>query len=131
MSSYIQAIALALLTSIVVLILKHTGKGIGELLSILVCVMIITMSLAYIRPVIDFIQTMNRLTSLDEEMIKTMMKAVGISITTEITSMICEDSGNQALGKSLQILATVVIAWIMIPMLTQLLKTMEGVLSAL
>lgn len=131
MNTYVQAIAMVLLSSVLVLILRHSSKGVGELLSILVCAMVIAIALEYIRPVADFLNTLKRITSLNDEMIKSMMKAVGISITTEIASLISEDSGNSAMGKSLQLLATVMIAGMMIPMLNQLLKLIEGVLSAI
>ena len=131
MEHYFQAVAAVLLASILVLILKTSSKGVGEILSILVCVMVVAMAISYLQPLKSFVQTMKNLTALDEEMIATIIKAVGISITAEITSLICEDSGCHAMGRSIQILASAIIVGLMIPMLTQLLKLIEGVVSAL
>lgn len=131
MNYFVQAVAAVLLASILVLILKQSGKGIGELLSILICVMVVAIAIVYLQPLRNFILTIKNMTALDGEMVTIIFKAVGISITAEITSLICEDSGCNALGKSVQLLASAVIVGLMIPMLTQLLNLIEGVLSGL
>ena len=129
MEHFFQALAAVLLSVILVLILRSCDKGIGELLSILVCGMVIMIALRYIQPLIDFIDSVQNLVSLDGQMLKILLKSVGISITAEIAELICQDSGNGAMGKSLQILATAVIACLSIPMLTTLMELIEGVLS--
>ena len=131
MEHYVQAVAAVLLASILVLILKNSSKGIGEILSILVCVMVVAIAMSYLQPLRNFVQTIKNMTALDEELIAAIIKAVGISITAEITALICEDSGCHAMGRSIQILASVIIVGLMIPILTQLLKLIEGVVSVL
>ena len=60
-----------------------------------------------------------------------LLKIVGICFTAEIASLICEDSGNAALGKALQSLAGAVILYLSLPMLTKLLDLVEGILENL
>ena len=45
--------------------------------------------------------------------------------------MICEDSGNGALGKALQFLASAVILYLSLPLLSKLLDIVEGMLDNL
>jgi hypothetical protein len=52
-------------------------------------------------------------------------------MTAEIAELICADSGNQALGKSVQILASFVIIVIAIPLFTALLDLIEEVITRL
>ena len=47
----------------------------------------------------------------------------------EITSLICTDAGNAALGKSVQILATCGILWLSIPLFTSLIDLLNKILG--
>ncbi len=129
MDEYFKTVAAVMLAIILVIILRNGSRGIGELLSLLVCGMVITISVGYIRPVLDFIKSVQSLGVLDSALLKILFKVVGISVTTEIAELICEDAGSSAMGKALQFLSTALITCLSIPMLTELLQLIEGVLS--
>lgn len=129
MEHFFQAIGAVLIAVILILILRTSDRGIGELLSILVCGMVIVVALRYIQPLTDFLNSLQSIIKADSEMIKILLKSVGISITAEIVELICKDAGNSAMGKTVQILATAVIACLSIPMLTALMELIKGVLS--
>lgn len=131
MEQYFQAVAAVLLAVILVLVLRNGNRGIGELLSLLVCGMVITLAVGYIQPIVEFIQTVQNFAALDSGMLKILLKAVGISVTAEIAALLCDDSGSSAMGKTLQFLATAVIMCLSIPMLTELLELIEGILGGL
>lgn len=120
---------MVLLAVVFVLILKNSSKGIGELLSLLVCCMVMMAAVSYLEPVIAFVETVQDLSGLDGDMLKILLKVVGISVTAEIASLLCDDAGNSAMGKTLQILATAVILCLSLPMLTSLLRLIEGILK--
>ena len=129
MEHFFQAIGAVLIAVILILILRTSDRGIGELLSILVCGMVIVVALRYIQPLTDFLNSLQSIIKADSEMIKILLKSVGISITAEIVELICKDAGNSAMGKTVQILATAVIVCLSIPMLTALMELIKGVLS--
>ena len=131
MDTFFQAVAIVLLSVILSLVLKKTNSGIGELLSILVCGMVILVSLHFITPVMDFIRRLEQVTHLDTGMVKIILKVVGVSITAEIAELICNDSGNNALGKTLQILASFMIIVLSVPLLSSLLDFIEEVINRL
>lgn len=131
MEQFFRAVALVLLAVILVLILRGSSKGIGELLSLLVCCMVAAASIGYIEPVVSFVRSIQALSGLDSQLIKALLKVVGISVTAEIASLICDDAGNSAMGKALQFMATAVIICISLPMLTSLLQLIEGILKRL
>lgn len=118
-----------LLATVFVLILKNSSKGIGELLSLLVCCMVMMAAVNYLSPVIDFIESVQALSGLDTDMLKILLKVVGISVTAEIAGLLCADAGNSAMGKTLQILATAVILCLSLPMFNALLQLIEGILK--
>jgi stage III sporulation protein AD len=93
--------------------------------------MVIVCAASYIKPVLNFVDTIQRMSMVDSQMLKTLFKVVGVSVTAEITELICSDSGNSALGKTLQFLASAVVICISIPLMESLLELIEGVLSEL
>lgn len=131
MEDFFRAVALVLLSVILVLVLKNGKSGIGVLLSIAVCCMVALSALSYIQQVQAFIQSIQNAVALDSSLLKTLLKVVGISVTAEIAGLICDDAGNAAMGKVLQLLASVVILWLSLPLLTALLELVEGILGNL
>jgi stage III sporulation protein AD len=131
MDTFYRAVAIVLISIILVVIVKKTNSEIGQLLSILVCGMVILAAINYLQPIMDFVHRLEQITKLDSNLIKIILKVVGVTMTAEIAELICADSGNQALGKSVQILASFVIIVIAIPLFTALLDLIEEVITRL
>lgn len=131
MEQFLRTVALVLLAVVFVLILRGSSKGIGELLTLLVCCMVMASAIEYLKPVLAFINSVQALIGVDSRFIKLLLKVVGIAATAEIAGLICDDSGNSAMGKALQILATAVIVCMSIPMLTALMELIEGIIKGL
>lgn len=126
-----KAVAVALLAVVIVLMLKSSEKGIAQLLSVLVCCIVICSALTYVEPVIEFIRSVRMLSGMDEQYLMILFKSVGISVTAEIASLLCDDSGNAAMGKTIQFLATAVILCLSLPLLTALLQLIGGIVDGL
>lgn len=127
MDAYFKAVGATLVAVILILVLRREGREIGQLLSMLACGLVAMVALNYFRPVADFIQALKRIGNLNGEMVGILLKVVGISVTAEVASLICDDSGNSALGKTLQLLATAVILCLSIPLLNQLVGLIEEI----
>jgi stage III sporulation protein AD len=76
-------------------------------------------------------QRLQKIGALNQELLNILLKIVGICFTAEIAGLICEDSGNGALGKALQFLASAVILYLSLPLLSKLLDIVEGMLDNL
>lgn len=129
MGLYWKAAAAVLLA--VVMILALGRRDLGLVLGIAVCAMVSLAALEYLKPVTELFDTLETLGELDGDMISILLKAVGIGLLTEIAAMVCTDSGNGSLGKSLQLLGTAVILWISLPLFTSLLDLIQEILSNL
>ncbi len=130
MNDFIKAAAIALVAVILSLILAKQNKDISVLLTIAVCSIIVITAMQYFHPIIDFFRKLKVIGQLDPELFAILLKAAGIGLLSEIAGMICTDSGNGALAKTLHILATAVIIWISLPLLNNLLLLIENVLEA-
>ena len=129
MESFFLTIGTIVVTAIIIVILKASGSGIAELLTLLVCSMVMLIAFRYMEPVINFMDSLDKQNAVEIPFFKTILKAVGISITAEIAQMICEDTGNRASGKVVQYLSVAVMMHLMLPMLSSLLDLLEGVLK--
>lgn len=131
MDIFIKAIAGILICVIVCLILSQQGKSFSVLLTVMVSCMIAVICLSFLEQVIGFIHKIKDLGNLNSSYISVLLKCAGIAILSELTGMICVDSGNSALAKCTQMLAAAIILWLCIPLYTSLMELIEGVLQAI
>lgn len=130
MDIFIKASAGVLIAAVLSLILSKQNKDFSVLLVICVCSMVAVACFRYLRNIIEFVQLLESKAKLNSDMISILLKSVGIGLLSEITSMICTDSGNAAFGKVIQFMSSAVILWLSIPLFTQLLELVESVLGA-
>lgn len=128
MDIFVKASAAVLIAVVLCVVVSRQNKDIALLMTLAVCCMVLALSMGYLRSVIDFFSKLEAIGGLDSEWIKVLLKAVGIGLLAEITSLICADSGNNAMAKSVQLLATGLILSLAIPMFTQLLELLESIL---
>ena len=131
MEIFLKATAGILICAVFCLFLAKQGKDISLLLSILACAMAVIAAITFINPILSFISKLQVLAQWKNDMLKILLKAVGIGLISEVTALICNDAGNAALGKSLQILATCAILWLSLPLITELVELLEKILGAI
>lgn len=131
MDMFWKAAAAVLITVILGLCLERYGKAAAVLLTLFSVAMIGIMAVSYLKPVVQFIIKLRLIGRLDEEMLEILLKAVGIGVIGEISSLVCSDSGHAALGKALQILSAAVILWLSLPLFEQTVELLQKVLEGL
>lgn len=131
MSVFFKAIAGALLAIVLCLTLSKQNKDMALLLSVAVCCMIVAAAVTFLQPVFSFFQRLQTLGELNTDLLSVLVKATGIGLLSEITSLICEDSGNAVLGRAIKLLASGLILYIAIPMFSGLLDIIEEILVAI
>jgi len=129
MSYFFQAASGAVLACILCVALGKQGMEFRILITVAVSGMILLLSVSFLEPVLEFIHRLETLGNLDPQMISILFKAVGIGLLSDITALICNDSGNNSVGKALQTLGTVVILWLAIPIFNALLDLIQQLLG--
>lgn len=130
MDSFWQWIAGAMLTVVLGIALGKQSKEIALVLSMVVCAMVLIAAATYLQPVMEFIKRLQGLGQLNSQYGQILLKTVGIGLITELAVLICNDAGNSALGKALQIAATIVVLWISLPLMEALLNLIESIMGA-
>lgn len=129
MEQYWQGIAAVLITSIVGIAVSKQGKDMGVVLTLAVCCIVAGVAVSYMKPVVDFVHQLEQNTTLTGGLVKLLLKATGIGLIGQIATMICNDSGNSALGKMVQLLTTAVILWLSLPIFQELMQLLQRTLE--
>lgn len=131
MTGYFQSIGAVLIAVILILLLSVRDKTCASLLSMAVCALVLILGLTYLEPVVDFIRELEELGSLQSDLVRILLKVGGIGILTEITVLLCSDSGNASLGQSIRTLSSMVILWLSLPVFQALLDLIQGILGGI
>ena len=129
MEIFLKSSAAILVALILYLVLLKQGKDFSTILTIIVCSIVGIAAIHYLTPIIDLIYELQDLGNFDSQTISIILRCVGIGLIAEITATICADSGNGAMGKTLQLLATFVVIWLSLPLFTELLTLIKEILQ--
>ena len=130
MNLFLKVTAGILITLVMYLVLSKQNKDISLMLTVVVCCMVATAAVYYLEPVIDLVDGLQVVGNLQPELMKILLRAVGIGLISEITTLVCSDCGNAALGKALQILAASVILCISVPLFNELVRMIKEILES-
>ena len=131
MEDFVKVTAGVLVALVLYLVLNKQGKDFSVLITLAVCCMVLSSALAFFKPLLAFIDKLTELGNFDPNLLQVILKSIGIGLLTEIVSLICADGGNTSMGKSLQILASIVILWLAIPLFSSLIDVVQEILIAL
>lgn len=128
MDIFLRASAGAIVGLVLYIILSKQGKEFSVLITIIVCCILATAAMSIMEPILQFVENIQDIGQLHIDSLKVLVKAIGIGLVGELVSLICVDAGNAALGKMLQILTTVIITWLSLPLLSAFLELIEDIL---
>ena len=129
MDVILKAAALAMICVILYLVLSKQSKDFAILLTLAASCAILVTAAGYLSPIFDFFRYLQSLSNMDSQLVEIMLKTTGIGIVTELAAMICSDAGNTALGKTIQMLSTVIILWISLPLFSNLIELVNKLLG--
>ena len=99
------------------------------LLSLVACVCIYSISFQFFYPVLELIRTIQSMTKLEAAVTSPVLKVVGIGFISQITSAVCQDSGEKALGQAIEIGCTMLALYVSLPLLSAVLDLLENILG--
>lgn len=129
MEEYVKWAAVVLIGLILSLVIGRQSRDMSLLLTVSVCVLVGIAALTFLEPVMELLHQLRRLGDLSGEAISILLKAAGIGLLSELTSTICADAGESAMGKALQILSNAAVMWLSLPLFQQILTMIEEVLA--
>lgn len=128
MNEFWKAAGLIFLAVVLDLTISKTGKDFSVLLSMMVCCIVGATAISYLSPVIAFLEELNALAQLKNGVLQILLKSAGIALVAEIAGLICSDAGNSSLGKTFQLLGTVAVLYLSIPVFNSLITLIQDIL---
>lgn len=129
MNTFLQVTAAALLAVVIGIVLDKQNKDISLVLTLAVCCMVFLTAFRSMDSVFAFFRKLQQIAGLDMQMVRILLKVVGIGFVAQIATLICNDSGKGAIGQSIQVLASVLILVQSLPMLEALMDLIQKILG--
>ncbi len=127
MESIFSIVIFVILSSILIIILRGYNSGIAFMLSIAAVVIILLLLLPTLIGLIDSLQSVSNLVS--HGYFDVIIKAVGISVLTQLTSELCIDAGQRSMSGIVQLSGKVAIITSALPLLGELLEQIMTILG--
>lgn len=131
MELYFKATSLILVTVILCLFLGDWKKDIAFLLGIAACCIAAAAAISYLEPVLSFLNGLEIGGYFQSGMLQILLKAVGITLISEIACMVCSDAGNQSLSKILYLLSSGAVLYLSIPIFQSVFTILTEILEEL
>ena len=129
MDIFLKVAAGIMVSMIVTITISKRSSDISLLLTMLVCCMVLIAAVTYLKPIIEVMNRLVKLSRIENEIFNILLKTAGIGLISHIACTICADSGNQSLGRALQFLSTTVILYLCIPLFERVLQLIETVMG--
>ena len=129
MDIFVKSCGLILVAVILSIVLSNNNKSFHFVITIAVCCFVGISALDLLRPVIVFFNTLEKQGNWNKDILQVLVKCVGVGILSDITSGVCNDSGNGAMAKSLKLLSSAIILWLSIPLFEGLLDLVNSILG--
>lgn len=100
----------------------------GIYISIVGCILIFMSSISYINELLDAIKTFKSLTSISNDYINILIKIVGITFVSEISSDIVNDCGYKSVSNHIQIFGKLTVLLISLPIFIKLISSIGNLL---
>ncbi len=120
--------ALALLVSLLVLTIRPQNGELALALTIGGCSAAAGIILLQAKPLIDFFSRLAENTGLPSELTEPLFKSVGMGILTQISSAVCQDAGQSAMAKLVELGGGVLCFVVSLPLMEAVLGLVESML---
>ena len=124
----LKAAAASVLACAVCLLLKKNSPEMGLGLSIIVCVAVLMLGTGLIKPVLDFLSQVRSLSGLPSALFYPVVKCLGIGMCAKLIADVCKDSGQAAIGSSVESLGAVCAIYGALPLMESFVDMLGALL---
>ena len=121
---------IGIVITLMALLFKKTNEEYGILISIAGCILIFSLGIPKLQIIIDAVAKIQEYLAINENYIIILIKIIGITFISEISSSICKDCGYSAVSSQIELFGKLTILSIGMPILLALLETINEFLTA-
>ena len=119
-----QIVGLALVTTILLLILRQDKPVLAVLLSIVLSIIIFTLMMGKMASILNVMRELTRRAEVNYFFFATILKILGVAYLGEFAAAICQDAGEQAVAKKVEFASKIVIAVLALPIMIAILESL-------
>ncbi len=120
--------ALATVTAVLCVLIREKAKPLSLGLSLLACVGMLLLGLKFLSPLLSMLEQLQTLSGLRDSVTAPLFKVVGIGILTQISSGVCQDAGEGALSKTVELAGSFLAIYASLPLLSAVLELLQELL---
>lgn len=125
----IRIAAAGIIAIILAIIFKKGKEEYSLYISIAACFYILLWGIGKLEVILDAIDQLQGYIQMNKAYVGILIKIIGITYITEISSSLCKDSGYQAIGDQIEVVGKLTILAISMPIMLALLDTINGFLA--
>jgi stage III sporulation protein AD len=119
-----QIVGIALVTAIMLLILRQEKPVMAVVLSIVFSVVIFLFMIDKLTSIIEVMTELTRRAGINYFFLSTLLKILGVAYLGEFTASICNDAGEQAVAKKVEFATKIIIAVLALPIMVAILESL-------
>lgn len=123
-----QIVGIALVTTILLLILRQEKPVMAVLLSIVFSVVIFTYLMGKMASIISIMEELTQRAQINYFFFETLLKILGVAYLGEFAASICQDAGERAVAKKVEFASKIIIAVLALPILVAILESLMELL---
>ena len=115
--------------SIIIAILFKRKEEYSLYISIAACILILLWGIGKLEVILDSIEQLQGYIKINKAYIGILIKIIGITYITEISSSLCKDTGYNSIAEQIELVGKLTILAISMPILLALLETINSFLT--
>lgn len=128
MDGLYKIIAVGLISALIIICLKSANSELAAPVSIASGLLILLMTVSYVKEFVSFFKDMANVTGLDDGIYKIVLKVLAISYLSEFASGAVEDLGQKNLSEKIQFTSKTIMIVLAMPLLKNLIEKVVALL---
>ena len=120
--------SLIVIAVVMALSLKSRNPEISSLISLAICISIISLCVSRMGTIIDSLKTISSYINIDQSYLLILLKLIGVAYICEFASGISKDAGYSAVAAQIELTGKITMLMISLPVLMQVVETILGMM---
>ena len=129
MDLFFKCISLAFIAVTIIPIISQKDKLFILPLVMIACCIVLFSALEYLKPVVNLLYKLQKESGIESSVFLVLIKITGIGLISDLAILICSDSGNSSLGKSIGIMSSVLVLWLSVPLIEDLMNLIGSIMN--
>ena len=122
-------IAIAVIGTVICVLIKQYRPEYTPLVAIGTGIIILVLVLPQTKEMIEYLENISNLADVDSIYIRTILKALGVCVITQLASDTCKDCGQSSIASKVELGGKIAILAISIPFFTSLIETVQKLVN--